>query len=436
MGTMTRLVQKLDESPGASAPAPADQVATPADAPLADAPASAAAPSRFESEPLAHDAAAETDVESVGAGEQVAAPPPSGMSADQPPIRKSLFAATPPDVAPAAPIKSDSIPVPTAQEPPPPDLSPAPASEPGVAADSPTYVDVNALKAAEAAIEAEVAPAPGALDSEPAAEAAPALQATSASVPTPHVPLYERVPDAFKTPPFATDDSPLSTSPPCSLTPATVSASIIAIRQPFSPVAEQIRGAAARLTSMNPGGEPAVLAITSAARREGKSVFCANLALMLAEGGHRRVVVVDGDLRGAALAALLGAKNEVGWADVLRGDVPLAQAVQSTTQRGLFVLSAGRTAGSSPGELLGGRSLPESIARLRGQADYVIVDTPAVSACADATLIARACDAALLIVATGRTPETVIESAASTLRGNSIHILGAVMTACEHRSAS
>lgn len=229
-------------------------------------------------------------------------------------------------------------------------------------------------------------------------------------------------------------DAPFARGPRCVLSAAKADPSVVALRQPFSRVAEQIRSAATRLTSMNTGGAPLALAVTSAAKREGKSTFCANLGLLLSEGGHRRVIVVDGDLRNGTIAPLLGAKGDLGLADVLRGELEISAVVQATSNDGFFVVGPGRTNGRSPAELLSGPALAETIARLRKHADYVLIDTPATSVGADATLIARAADGALMVVAAGRTPAADVEVASSTLRGNNVRIVGAIMTSCNDRS--
>lgn len=222
----------------------------------------------------------------------------------------------------------------------------------------------------------------------------------------------------------------------CTLSASRVDASIVAIRQRFSPLCEQFRAAAARLLSLNPVGQPQSIAIASSLPREGRSVFAANLALILAEGGHRRVILVDADLRGGSLASLLGASSELGVAEILAGEALSDDALQATSIDNLQFLSAGRRADRNPADLLGGPRLGALIRELRTRADYVLIDTPAVLTSADASVIAPHCDGALLLIAGGRTNESFVSDAVQTLRGNNVNLLGCILTACEDRSAS
>ncbi|MCC6359070.1 MAG: polysaccharide biosynthesis tyrosine autokinase [Phycisphaerales bacterium] len=494
MGTMSKLIQRLDAAvPPAAPPDPASCEPAPPETapPVEDAVSSGeplpAAPSRFVTEPFVPvpvEPTASTDSLSAGPAVEPAVEPAATPGNEIPATPLTDVAATPEAPTDALPAEETVA-------------APADAPEPEMPAvdEREAVISIESVEAAESEI-ASLADPPSAVGEDaagdfgtppetpisddlppdsvestrvqPAAAAlaqpritAPAADAASTSsghrrldpvggsseiAPaartfTPRTPTFT-APPVFHTPSPAARPAPstrasgFARGPICPLAASSVDAAIIALKHPFSPVAEQIRGSAARLTSMNPEGAPMAIAVTSAARREGKSVFCANLALMLAEGGHRSVVVIDGDLRAGSLASLLGARNDLGLADVLSGDAALTDALQPTSRTGLFVLPAGRGGGRVPGELLAGKTLAETISRLRSEADYVLVDTPAVTTCADATLIARACDAALLVVAAGRTRESVVVEAAATLRGNNIRILGAIMNGCTQRGAS
>lgn len=496
MGTMSKLIQRLDAAlpPAAQPDAASCEPAPPDTAPPAEDAVSAsesrpAAPSRFVTEPSVREPvelpAWTASPSAAPAAEPVVAPaatplneitadPPSVVAGspeaptDDSPAEETAAEATdsPHSEMPAAELSDAAIsvaaveaaeseiaalaesPYPAAEEVPagsrtPPEPVAPDDGDPDSVEPACVQPDVDAsakprfaAPVADTALDPPARPDFDPITANP--EIPPGARALTPRTPTFTVPPVFRMasPSARAAPAPAASAWDFARGPICPLVASSVDAAIIALNHPFSPVAEQIRGSAARLTSMTPEGAPIALAVTSAARREGKSVFCANLALMLAEGGHRRVVVIDGDLRTGTLAPLLGARNDIGLADVLSGDAALADAVQPTSRTGLFILPAGRGGGRVPGELLTGKALAETISRLRSHADYVLVDTPAVTSCADATLIARACDAALLVVAAGRTRESVVVEATATLRGNNIRILGAIMNGCTPRGAS
>ena len=74
-------------------------------------------------------------------------------------------------------------------------------------------------------------------------------------------------------------------------------------------------------------GDLKTVVVSSAVPDEGKSTVARNLALALAEGG-RRVVLVDADLRKSTLARALGRKSGRGLADVIVGARTLDEVLQ------------------------------------------------------------------------------------------------------------
>ncbi|MGC8011145.1 tyrosine protein kinase, partial [Salmonella enterica] len=77
--------------------------------------------------------------------------------------------------------------------------------------------------------------------------------------------------------------------------------------------------------------------------------------------------------------------GSVGLSTVLSGAVPLSEALQETTFAGLTVLTAGATP-PNPSELLASQAAKKLLAELRGQFDYVIVDSSPLLAVTDGTL--------------------------------------------------
>ena len=81
-----------------------------------------------------------------------------------------------------------------------------------------------------------------------------------------------------------------------SLTPVTSGGALIMLADPHSPAAEAYRSLAATLQFAYADRQMQTVGITSAAAGEGKSNTTANLAIALAEGGQR-VIVIDADMR-------------------------------------------------------------------------------------------------------------------------------------------
>ena len=118
--------------------------------------------------------------------------------------------------------------------------------------------------------------------------------------------------------------------------------------------AESFRQLRTNLTFIDIAHSTKVLVVTSPVAGEGKTSLCLNLALTLAETGHR-VLVIEGDLRKPQVASVLGLKSEPGLTNVLVGHVDLDQALQSWTPQ-VSVLTSGSLP-PNPSELLEGQAV-------------------------------------------------------------------------------
>src|SRR5437588_3875715 len=104
-----------------------------------------------------------------------------------------------------------------------------------------------------------------------------------------------------------------------SLVPVVRGRALTMLADPRSPAAEAYRSLAANLQFSYADRQLQTVGVTSAAAGEGKSTTVANLAIALAEGG-RRVIVIDADLRRPSLHTLFGVECQEGLSNVLLGD--------------------------------------------------------------------------------------------------------------------
>jgi succinoglycan biosynthesis transport protein ExoP len=169
-----------------------------------------------------------------------------------------------------------------------------------------------------------------------------------------------------------------------------------------------------------------VIQITSALPSEGKTTTAANLALTLARGG-KRVVLVDCDLRRPRVHELFDVPGERGLTMVLLRDIPLSDAVQPVAdERQLALLSSGEVP-PNPVELITTGGFANIISTLRTETDYVIVDTPPVLPVADARVISALVDVTLLVVAANSSAEKDIKRALELLQQVEARVVGTVL---------
>lgn len=157
------------------------------------------------------------------------------------------------------------------------------------------------------------------------------------------------------------------------------------------------------------------LLVTSALPGEGKSTVAVDLALALALSGQR-VLLVDADLRSPSVAEYLGLPDVFGLAEVLTGQIGWTKAIQtvdikefvspdylSTRSReknrgnGVLLCMTSGKLPPNPAELLEAEDVPRLLGEMRSAYDVMILDTPPLLVAADAVVIGRAVDAALLV---------------------------------------
>jgi capsular exopolysaccharide synthesis family protein len=188
---------------------------------------------------------------------------------------------------------------------------------------------------------------------------------------------------------------------------------LVAAVEPFSAAAEQYRSLRTRIAQLDGDSPRQVLAITSPARGDGKTLTVLNLALSMAQEFDRRTLLVDADLRHARLHTLLGIPREPGLVDVLSGATTIDEALVTLPGYRLQVLPAGKLH-TQPTELLGSNPMRRLLDGLRRHFDRVVIDTaPAQSA--DTGALECCFDGALVVVRAGRTTRASIERALSAI---------------------
>jgi capsular exopolysaccharide synthesis family protein len=209
------------------------------------------------------------------------------------------------------------------------------------------------------------------------------------------------------------------------LAPVTGGQVLIMLADPRSPAAEAYRSLAATIQFAYADRQLQTIGITSAAAGEGKSTTTANLAIALAEGG-RRVIVVDADLRRPGQHTLFGLDRQDGLSNVLLGDQTQLPLLDTQTP-GVKVLTSGPSP-ANPLEALASRRFDHVLALARAQADFVLVDTPPAGVLADAALLAPRLEGMLLVVSAGRTKRDLARRAREQLERVNANLLGVVLT--------
>lgn len=201
---------------------------------------------------------------------------------------------------------------------------------------------------------------------------------------------------------------------------------ITVVGQPSSIGAEAFRSIRTSLLLSSADSPPHTVLVTSSHSGEGKTTIAANLAIVLAQGGHR-TVIVDTDVRSPGLWERFGVLDSpVGLVEYLAGQVPLEQVLFDTVVPGLRFIPAGSEA-PNPAELVGSRKMAELIRVLAEQFDHVILDGPPVLPVADSLMMSRCVDGVIMVTRIHRTEKRAIRDAMQRLQGVHASVLGVVV---------
>ncbi len=188
---------------------------------------------------------------------------------------------------------------------------------------------------------------------------------------------------------------------------------LVSLLAPTSFEAEQYRALRHLIEQLHKSTGLVVVAVSSPTVADGKTTTSINLAGALAQAPDARVLLIDADLRGAALGPRLGLEEGGGPGFVeaiLDANLPLAAVVQARPQLNLSILPAGRFP-SAPYEVLMSPRVGELLAEARRQYDYVILDTPPLVSVPDCRVIEKWVDGLLIVVTAHRTARKLVEEA-------------------------
>ncbi len=178
-----------------------------------------------------------------------------------------------------------------------------------------------------------------------------------------------------------------------------------------------------------------VLTISSSVPGEGKSTFCINLAICLANDGQR-VVVVDGDLRRPVQhKSFPSLSNERGVSTVLSQATPLVDALQETPVLGLSVLTSGPLP-ANPGRLVESLRIRQMLLDLSRTFDVVLVDAPPILAVGDALNLARASKGTVIVVESGKTTRRMLLDLRARIEGSGFEPIGVVLNKVDARTGN
>ena len=201
-----------------------------------------------------------------------------------------------------------------------------------------------------------------------------------------------------------------------------IEARLITHLDPKSPVSESYRTLRTNLQFSKVDRHIKTILVTSSGPKEGKSTTAANLAIAMAQVGHK-VALIDADLRRPVIHSIFGLNKDEGITNYLMETISYDKLAKKTFLDNLWIMPCG-VLPPNPSELLASRKMEDMLTKLRNDFDIIILDSPPVIAVTDAAILSTKVDGTILVVNSGQTNRDALTRANVLLDNVDTKLLG------------
>jgi len=184
------------------------------------------------------------------------------------------------------------------------------------------------------------------------------------------------------------------------------------------------------------------IVITSSAPQEGKTQTLCNLAIAFAQSGQK-TLIVGSDFRKPTIYKLFGLPKSPGLSEVLIGNIPWKEAINTTTDmllgkleydkiiktkgiENLHIMTCGEHT-PTPSELLSFPEMSTLIQEFKQNYDLVLFDSAPTLPVTDSAILGAKADGAILVYQAGKTSRNALIRSKIQLENVNVKILGIVI---------
>lgn len=190
-------------------------------------------------------------------------------------------------------------------------------------------------------------------------------------------------------------------------------------------VAEAYRTLRTNIRYRNVDEDLKIINVVSTTNGERKTSVITNLANTYAQL-HKKVLLIDLDLRKPAIHKKLGIRNKLGIVDLINGTVTFEECCFVYSKH-LHVLTAGSKI-MFQSEFLQSEILAMFIKKIRDHYDYILIDCPPIGLVSDGIIISTLSDGTIFVCESGKNNPSELRHTKELLEEVECNILGVVLT--------
>jgi Mrp family chromosome partitioning ATPase len=211
---------------------------------------------------------------------------------------------------------------------------------------------------------------------------------------------------------------------------------------PKSQVVEAYRSLRTNILFINQEKGTKTFMVTSSSLQEGKTINCVNIAVTLAQGGYR-TLLVEADMRRGTISKIFGIEKSPGLSDIilsnrdwkevtrdindiLLGSIDMDILIKSPELSNFDIITSG-TFPINPSELINSQQMSKFIEETKESYDFVIFDTTPVLPVTDAVLLSQKIEGVVLLYEVGKIARGVLKRSKLHLEAVKANVVGVIL---------
>lgn len=166
------------------------------------------------------------------------------------------------------------------------------------------------------------------------------------------------------------------------------------------------------------------IVFTSAEMNEGKTTTACSVAKCFSDLENHKILLIDCDFRKKSVANTLEIDNKKGIADVIINDMDMKECIKKVDE--FDVLTCGISP-SNTSVLLESKKFRDAIENLKGDYDYIFIDSPPLGRLNDAAILARYSDGTIIVNASESIDQQMAKVTKDKLEKVNANVIGVVL---------